>query len=70
MNVCSTLILQTSSRENVDYYSVQEFVVIVTKLLSCNLLVHFSVLVLSGECDESDELLVTVISIQWCVCAR
>ena len=53
-----------------DYYSVQEFVVIVTKLLSCNLLVHFSVLVLSGECDESDELLVTVISIQWCVCAR
>ena len=27
-------------------------------------LVHFSVLVLSDECDESDELLVTVISIQ------
>ena len=31
---------------------------------------HFSVLVLSDECDESDELLVTVISIQYCVCTR
>ena len=36
---------------------------------SC-ILVHFSVLVLSDECDESDELLVTVISIQCCVCTR
>ena len=31
---------------------------------------HFSVLVLSDECDESDELLVTVKSIQCCVCTR
>ena len=34
------------------------------------ILVHFSVLVLSDECDESDELPVTVISIQCCVCTR
>ena len=34
------------------------------------ILVYFSVLVLSDECDESDELLVTVISIQCCVCTR
>jgi len=32
--------------------------------------VYFSVLVLSDESDESDELLVTVISIQCCVCTR
>ena len=31
---------------------------------------HFSVLILSDECDENDELLVTVISIQCCVCTR
>ena len=34
------------------------------------ILVYFSVLVLSDESDESDELLVTVISIQCCVCTR
>ena len=37
---------------------------------SFSLLVHFSGLVLSDECDESDELLVTVISILCCVCTR
>ena len=43
----------------------------VYKMVNKNIvLVHFSVLVLSDECDESDELLVTVISIQCCVCTR
>ena len=72
---CNVIFLASSLKKHLLTSFLLYFIIILFSLFSERqretILVHyFSVLVLSDECDESDELLVTVISIQCCVCTR